>query len=66
MSLRFWWIKNEIELACQLLLPQQLNNRHLVYNKLSFSKLQELYKAQRAYASWILDKTIPIGSLQDQ
>lgn len=47
--------KNETELACQLF-PQKFSNGHLVYSKLSYSERQELYKAQRAHASWILDR----------
>ena len=44
-----------MELACQLF-PQKFDNGHLVYNKLSYSERQELYKAQRAHATWILDR----------
>jgi len=47
--------KNETELACQLF-PQKFKDGHLVYNKLSYSEQQELYNAQRAHASWILDR----------
>ncbi|CAG8708942.1 12570_t:CDS:2, partial [Dentiscutata heterogama] len=47
--------KSETELACQLF-PQKFKDVHLVYNKLNYSERQELYKTQRAYASWILDQ----------
>jgi len=47
--------KNETELACQLF-PQKFENGHLVYNKLSLNERQELYNAQKAHASWILDQ----------
>ncbi|KAF0538300.1 hypothetical protein F8M41_007984 [Gigaspora margarita] len=53
--LDFGGSRNETELACQLF-PQKFNNGHLVYSKLSYSERQELYKAQKAHASWILDR----------